>query len=113
MLVGCVEDQSQLENGVQNLASGNDSTAIIEQEQIEYPLDSFFMGLDTNFNTDQLILPSNLNAEVLFSQTIDSVLRNDGLKFPAKGNHDMIAYIPINGSSKHGHLFVSHVRFYL
>ena len=109
-LIGCVENQTSIESDVKNLAPANDSLVKKEKEQIEieYPLDSFFMELDTNFNTNQLVLPPNLNAKVLFSQTIDSVLRNDGLKFPAKGNHDMIAYIPINKSSKHGWLYVSH-----
>ena len=64
--------------------------------------------IDTNFAANTLIIPDNFNTKVLFSQTIDSVIRKDGLKFPAKGNHDMIAYVPIAGSSQHGWLFVSH-----
>lgn len=52
-------------------------------------------------------LPRNWNINILFNEA-DSVLINDSIPFLTKGNHDMIVYIPINGSSEHGYIVVSH-----
>ncbi len=110
LLISCNEDKSQVNNDLEHKAPEVDSSEINKPELVDvvYPLDSFFNEIDADFAADQLILPSNLNVDVLFSQTIDSVVRGDGLKFPAKGNHDMTAYIPINGSNENGWLYVSH-----
>ena len=109
LFISCVDDKSQIQNDTENLSPVNNSIAQDSGTTDPIlPIDSFFKEIDTNFAADQLILPENFKTKILFSQTIDSVVRKDGLKFPAKGNHDMIAYIPINGSSKHGWLYVSH-----
>ena len=115
LFISCVDDKSQIQNDTENLSPihnsiAQDSLTNKKNESIDLvlPIDSFFKEIDTNFAADQLILPENFKTKILFSQTIDSVVRKDGLKFPAKGNHDMIAYIPIDGSSKHGWLYVSH-----
>ena len=111
LFISCVDDKSQIQNDTENLSPVNnsivqDSLSNKKNESIDLvlPIDSFFTEVDTNFAADQLILPENFKTKILFSQTIDSVVRKEGLKFPAKGNHDMIAYIPIDGSSKHGWL---------
>jgi len=54
-------------------------------------------------------LPIQSTYNVLFDEN-DSI--SVGLKLvPTKGNHDMTVYIPINGSSTHGYLVVSHEVF--
>lgn len=44
---------------------------------------------------------------ILF-QRGDTVWVNDSIYTSAKGNHDLISYLPINNSNEHGYLFVSH-----
>lgn len=71
---------------------------------------TFFSGLISipeNFNTDSLIIPSGYSYQILFSE-YDTVMNSEGMFAPAKGKHDCVTYIPIDGSSTHGHLVVGH-----
>ncbi len=52
-------------------------------------------------------LPLNWSLDVLFDEK-DTVILNDSTTVLTKGNHDMIVYIPIDGSSEKGYLCVSH-----
>lgn len=60
---------------------------------------------------EELILPKGFSYTVLFQGDKDSVLRADGNKFISKKSNDMLAYIPIENSSTHGYLYVSHETF--
>ncbi|MCX7743787.1 MAG: PhoX family protein [Flavobacteriales bacterium] len=57
-------------------------------------------------DTQELILPEGFDYNILFSEG-DTVETSVGLGL-AKANHDLIIYLPINGSAEHGHLYVSH-----
>lgn len=60
----------------------------------------------TSTEGNQLILPQNFNYTILFQEG-DSVIEQ-GNKFPSKGNHDLVIFLPEEGSSSKGQLFVSH-----
>jgi len=70
------------------------------------PLDSIFQCIDTNFNNKTLLLPKGFNATILFQEKVNTVIVKDSISAPAKGNHDMLAFIP--DSENKGQLFVSH-----
>lgn len=82
-----------------------DSVVIVEKV-IDIPLDSIFRDIDTNFKNKTLILPEGFSAKILFTEKRDKVLVNDSVSAPAKGNHDMLAFLP--GVDNKGWLFVSH-----
>jgi len=61
-----------------------------------------------DFTTTTVLLPEGFHYDLLFSERTDSVKKTDGSKYPAKGMHDFTAFLPINGSSSRGHLYVNH-----
>ncbi|HHG85349.1 MAG TPA: DUF839 domain-containing protein, partial [Bacteroidetes bacterium] len=70
---------------------------------------SAFGPVDTNFSATTLQFPANgFKAEVLFSQ--GDLVKAEWLNkmAQAKGDHDFLAYLPIDGSSKHGILWTNH-----
>ena len=85
---------------------------IVEPETVKIPLDSFFVEIDTNFHTKKLIIPGNLTSTILFTGNVDQVVAHDGRTAPAKKHHDMTAYMPIDGSSEHGWLYIGHETNY-
>ena len=85
---------------------------IAEAKPVKIPLDSFFIEIDTNFHTNKLIIPSNLTATILFTEKEDQVVTRDGRTAPAKKHHDMTSYMPLNGSSEHGWLYIGHETNY-
>lgn len=71
-----------------------------------------FDNLMIDYSQDGLILPEGFSYKVLFSE-FDSVMREDGLKFPAKGNHDLSIFIPDEESpNTKGWLYISHETKY-
>ncbi len=66
-----------------------------------------FTPVAANFNNHTISIPPGFHYSVLFSQG-DTVVTNNGAKAPAKGSQDMLVYIPIKGSGKHGYLYVNH-----
>lgn len=66
-----------------------------------------FAALDTNFTTPYLLLPNGFQYSIIFQQN-QNVLVGTNVNRPARGNHDYIIYIPNNGSSTNGWLFVNH-----
>lgn len=67
-----------------------------------------FTAVESNFNNKDLILPEGFNYTVLFSEG-DDVTREDGQKFPAKGNHDLSVFIPNKDTpNTKGTLYISH-----
>lgn len=69
---------------------------------------TLFKPVENTFDNQRLVVPEGAQVDILFTETLDSVLRADGQKFPAKGKHDYVEYIPIDGSSEHGYMFVNH-----
>ncbi len=66
-----------------------------------------FTPLDTNFTTNYLLVPQGYQFSILFQQN-QPVQLNNGSFYPARGVNDYIIYIPNNGSSANGWLFVNH-----
>lgn len=66
-----------------------------------------FTQIDTNFTTPYLLLPNGFQYNIIFQQG-QNVLIGNNLQKPARNNHDYIIYIPDNGSSSNGWLFVNH-----
>jgi uncharacterized protein len=66
-----------------------------------------FASLDTNFSTNYLLLPNGYQFSILFQQNMPVTL-NNGSTRPSRGTHDFIIYVPSNGSSTSGWLFVNH-----
>lgn len=68
-----------------------------------------FTPIDTNYTTKDLILPDGFAFSIIFQEEYDSVTRADGLKFPAKGYHDLTVFIPDDESPQtKGILYISH-----
>ncbi len=87
----------------------SDSTII---QEIEVDTTPPFIGIASNFETLGLELPEGFTYTVLFSEK-DSVLRADGLKFPAKGYHDLSVFIPDDKKpNTKGWLYISHETKY-
>ncbi len=69
----------------------------------QYP----FTPIDTNFSTQTVILPTGYTFTTLFFEG-DDVFKNNGQVGSARGVQDFIIYVPNNGSSTNGWLFVNH-----
>lgn len=95
-----IEDESNI----------NSDTLQVEIEEIDTIPP--FKAIASNFTSKDLILPKGFTYTVLFSEG-DDVTREDGQKFPAKGNHDLSIFIP---DEKHpntkGILYISHETKY-
>lgn len=66
-----------------------------------------FTAIDTNFTTNNLLLPAGFQFSIIFQQN-QPVLLNNGLSYPARGVNDFIIFVPNGGSSTNGWLFVNH-----
>src|SRR6187399_2434004 len=66
-----------------------------------------FAAMDTNFTTAYLLVPQTYQFSIIFQQN-QPVLVGSGSSYPARGVHDYIIYVPNNGSSTNGWLFVNH-----
>ena len=83
-----------------------------EESLIESKTSSFFNEIESvKFGNQDLLLPEGFSYQVLFQGGKDSVVRADGQKFLSKESNDMLAYLPINGSSEHGYLYTSHETY--
>lgn len=67
-----------------------------------------FKEIDSCYTSHEIILPEGFVIQSIFSESDSKVKTKAGEISNSKGYHDMISYIPINGSSKHGFLYVSH-----
>lgn len=80
-----------------------DSTVVVIDDA---PL---FESIPSNFSTTDLLLPEGFTYRILFSEQSDLVLRADGQKFPAKGNHDLTVFIPSEDDPENkGIIYISH-----
>lgn len=66
-----------------------------------------FIPVNANFDNRTVIIPTGFKYQTLFAEG-DPVASISGAKAPAKGSQDLIVYIPIDNSSEHGLLYVSH-----
>lgn len=104
LLISCGTESSS-----ENVSSEDSLETRIE------PIDTtpLFLSVESNFTTDSLILPEGFTYKVLFREELDLVTRADGEKFPAKGYHDMSAFIPDKMSPQtKGKLYISHESKY-
>jgi hypothetical protein len=87
--------------------SETDTTQTVEV--VEEIIDTLppFKSIASNFDTKTIILPEGFTYKVLFSEG-DPVIRADGKKFPAKGNHDLCVFIPNDKDPNKARLYVSH-----
>lgn len=83
----------------------NEQTEAPDEMETEF---SLFNPVDASDNTQTLIVPEGFKYDILFREKLDSVTKADGTMHPAKGKEDFTAYIPIDGSSEHGYLYVNH-----
>jgi secreted PhoX family phosphatase len=67
-----------------------------------------FTPVDTNFSTKTIVLPQGYSFSTLLIGGVDSVLLGNGTKQLSKESQDLIVYIPKNGSSINGTLYVNH-----
>lgn len=91
-----------------DISSGSDDSVITEKP---YHF-NLFDPIKEDFTTDSLLLPSGFSYDVVFSEFHSKVTRSDGEVFPAKKDLDMVTYIPIDNSSSHGYLYISHETRY-
>ena len=70
---------------------------------------STFQPVEVDFKTTRLIYPEkDLRLDILFQQNDLSEVHWLDTMAPAKGNHDFLAFKPINGAADHGLLWVNH-----
>jgi len=107
--VSCASNATKKEttNKIPNSKTIKKETIVQEtkKQNTSLPLDSIFKAIDTNFTTKTIVLPKGFRYDILFQEK-DTVWVNDSVYAPAKGNHDMLAFLP--QSSTKGELFVSH-----
>lgn len=70
--------------------------------------EGIFIPVDTNFNADVLLVPKGgYEFRVLFREG-DAVWAPNGSLAAAKGSHDFLAFLPVEGRPGHGRLWVNH-----
>ncbi len=95
----------------------NDSLALESHQDsliidIEIDTTPLFKAIESNFNSNGILLPEGYTYQVLFSEK-DLVTRKDGKRFPAKGNHDLSIFIPDSLSpNTKGWVYISHETKY-
>ncbi len=94
-----------------------DSLSSIQEDtvlkaEIVKELTAYFTSIDSNYNNNTVLLPDGFDIQILFTQKTDIVVRADGKKAPAKGNHDMLAFLPSQTNPNKGWMFVSHETKY-
>lgn len=110
---GSKEAEQDVDNGHTEKVNETTDTVIVEEPEVSYlPLDSIFKAIDSSFNHNTVLVPEGFNVQILFTEKIDMVTKPDGSKYPAKGNHDMVAFIPDSTDENKGWIFVSHETKY-
>jgi uncharacterized protein len=109
VLLACGNAASNESNSTGKAPALNDTLVQAKDSvvQIIVPLDSIVKGLDSSYTHKTFLLPEGFEAKVLFAQK-DPVRKADGSVHPAKGNHDMLSFIPDADNPNRGWLFVSH-----
>ena len=60
------------------------------------------------FQTSAQLVPEGCEVDIIYQGAIDSVMTDEGIMRLSKKKIDFLAYIPIEGSSEHGQLFMNH-----
>jgi secreted PhoX family phosphatase len=107
ILLACGSAVTTNEKSEISAAQPSDTISAPIIEKVIIPLDSLVKGLDTSYTHKTLLIPDGFTAKVLFAQK-DPVRKADGSVHPAKGNHDMLAFIPDADNPNRGWLYVSH-----
>ncbi len=111
-LMACAGEQHpEDKTSAETLSASSEDTVIVEVDET-VPLDSLFKEVDSSFTHKTLLVPEGLKVQVLFRESLDSVVRADGVKGPAKGSHDMLTFIPDPENMNKGWLYVSHETKY-
>lgn len=88
-------------------ACDNTSEHTNDTKVTEETLTGLFKPVATDYTVNSVAIPEGMQYDVLFVGEMDSVLKSDGSLAPAKEYADFIGYLPIDGSSKHGYLYVN------
>lgn len=107
----CAEQTTEADT-TETMSSSTKEEVIEEVVEVTIPLDSLFTEVDTSFTHSTLLVPEGLTVQVLFREKLDSVVREDGVKAPAKGSHDMLTFIEDPENINKGWLYVSHETKY-
>ncbi|MEP7235833.1 MAG: alkaline phosphatase PhoX, partial [Ignavibacteriota bacterium] len=67
-----------------------------------------FTPIDTNFGAKTIVLPKGYGFSTLFIGGVDSVVLANGSKQLSKESQDLIVFIPKDGSSTEGTIYVNH-----
>jgi secreted PhoX family phosphatase len=116
LALGCLTacaDQSTDQETTETSGTHSD-TVVVEEVEVDLtvPLDSLFTEVDSSFTHKTLLVPEGLTVQILFREKLDTVVRADGMKAPAKGSHDMLTFIPDENNINKGWLYVSHETKY-
>lgn len=67
-----------------------------------------FNSVVNEYNTQKLLVPDGAQVDILYQGAKDSVMTDAGVRRLSKASIDFLGYIPIDGSSDHGKLFMNH-----
>ncbi|CAG5076761.1 PhoX family protein [Parvicella tangerina] len=110
-LMACADQSATNEDTIETEATATDS--VVPQDVVEtIPLDSLFEEVDSSYSHSTLLVPEGLTIQILFRESLDTVVRADGMKAPAKGSHDMLTFLADEDDPNKGWLYVSHETKY-
>lgn len=89
-LAGCQQDSSR------------------EAEQSTPQQGVHFASVVNDYNSQTLLVPEASQYDVIYQGEVDSVMTDEGTMRLSKKKIDFLAFVPINGSSEHGQLFMNH-----
>lgn len=112
LLSACADQADQAEEFGSTQEVFSPEGELIASEKTKIPLDSLFQEVDTSYTHNSLIVPEGLKIQVLFREGLDEVVREDGVKGPAKGSFDMLTFIQDSASMDSGWIYVSHESRY-
>ena len=67
-----------------------------------------FTSLVNDYSAQTLMVPEDSQVDIIFQGAVDSVMTDAGVMRLSKNKIDFLAFIPIEGSSEHGQLFMNH-----
>lgn len=105
LFIACSSGEDQGSDRTDNTEVVTADSVVVEEIDTIPPFESIV----ANYNTEDLILPEGFTYRILFQESTDMVVRDDGEQFPAKGKHDLSVFIPDPESpDTKGILYVSH-----
>lgn len=67
-----------------------------------------FESVINEYNAQKLLVPEGGQTDIIYRGAADSVMTDSGQRHLSKNKIDFLAYVPDNGSSKKGKLFMNH-----